>query len=386
MSFTSFDPDDIIEGNIVRGVTSTAFSANASSLTSFHTSSAQTASDAGVYQWDLYNTSPQDNTTAEVQFSVAYGQSLGSGSKGQTGATSTYTPTKAVYSQFRQLLLNDPTDTKLFTMGDNTTSNRMYFLTLNRARYKQGINAGNWEIHLSSSVQANTARPLKLIDDSSVSNGNTVNGHLVYNVVSGSEDDGVYTDGNSDYSHWGLFYPELGLFALNGDKLISGSGNIVAGTHAAGAGTVGLQLHSGSVTYTGTNVSTGRGNLETLNNAGAAASGGLSSNIYNEMNGKMHAALNRGAYFALRAEEDVTSTHYFVRAKNAQFNYSTNPTYTTGSNGQLLHTSFIQNPQTFITTIGLYNDQNELLAIAKLSKPLLKNFERETTVRVKLDY
>ena len=113
---------------------------------------------------------------------------------------------------------------------------------------------------------------------------------------------------------------------------------------------------------------------------------GTGSNVNNNVNEALFYAINRGGNFELRAEEDVTSTHYFVRAKNSQFNYSTNPTYQTGSNGQLKHQSFIQNPQTFITTVGLYNDDNELLAVAKLSKPLLKNFERETTLRVKLDY
>ena len=46
----------------------------------------------------------------------------------------------------------------------------------------------------------------------------------------------------------------------------------------------------------------------------------------------------------------------------------------------------VGNPNVYITTVGLYNDENELVATAKLSKPLLKNFSREATVRVKLDY
>ena len=46
----------------------------------------------------------------------------------------------------------------------------------------------------------------------------------------------------------------------------------------------------------------------------------------------------------------------------------------------------IGDPQVYITTIGLYNSNNELLAVGKLSKPLLKNKSRELLVRVKLDY
>jgi len=360
MAYTIFEDGDVVEGNIVRGVTSTAFSNNSGSLIVFHTSSTQTASAAGEYQWEIYNLTTSDNSS-EVQFSVAYGHYQGKGAPTQTGATTGYTPSKAVYNQFRNLLLEDTNETTKFGFGDNTFADRMYFLTMNRARYKQGINAGNWELHLSSSHSSNewgaAGATLKLTDDSSVSNGNTVNGHLVYNIISGSETT-LFTDSNDDYHYWGLFYPELGIFALNGDRVISGSG-------AVGDSTYGLQLNGGASTDT---------------------ANGLSTDTYDQMNADITAAIQRGKYFAVRSEEDVTSTHYFVRARNQEYNYSTNPTYQTGSNGQLKHASFIQNPQTFITTVGLYNDSNELLAIAKLSKPLLKNFERETTIRVKLDY
>ena len=353
MAYTNFANDDIIEGNVVQGVTSTLFSGNVGSLTAFHTSSAQTASAAGVYQWELYNANPASSTTAEVQFSIAYGMAKGSGSARQTGATVGLSPTKAVYSQFRNLLLDNPTDTTTFQDEESMGASRMYFLTMNRARFKQGINAGNWFMHLSSSAGHYTTSVLEIMDDSSVSNGNTVNGHLVYNVVSGSETNGVYTDGSGNTHYWGMFYPELGILAFQGNKFVGDSGP------QSGKG---LKL----------------GNPE-------------SANAYDEMNGKLYDAINRGKYFAIRAEEDVSSTHFFVRAKNQQYNYSTNHTYQrTGSNGelngQLLHTSFIQNPQTYITSVGLYNNSNELLAVAKLSKPLLKNFERETTLRVKLDH
>ena len=77
---------------------------------------------------------------------------------------------------------------------------------------------------------------------------------------------------------------------------------------------------------------------------------------------------------------------FFVRAKNSQFNYSENPSFISGSTGEVLYNNFINAPQTFITTIGLYNDENELLAVAKLSKPLIKDFTKEALVRVKLDF
>jgi len=90
--------------------------------------------------------------------------------------------------------------------------------------------------------------------------------------------------------------------------------------------------------------------------------------------------------FAARNSETITSTFYFVRARNSEYNFSNNPTYTTGSVGQLAQGTFVGNPKTYITTVGLYNDRQELLAVAKLSKPLLKSFESEYVVKVKLDF
>ena len=80
------------------------------------------------------------------------------------------------------------------------------------------------------------------------------------------------------------------------------------------------------------------------------------------------------------------STHYFVRVKNNEFNISNNPTFTSGSTGTFANSSFFRDPKSYVTTIGLYNDNNELLAVAKLSKPLLKTFSREALVRVKLEF
>ena len=57
-----------------------------------------------------------------------------------------------------------------------------------------------------------------------------------------------------------------------------------------------------------------------------------------------------------------------------------------GANGNLLYTTLINNPQTFITTVGLMNDSNELIAVAKTSQPIVKSFDREVLVKVKLSF
>ena len=367
MAYTIFDAEDVILGNIVQGVTSTAFTGNVGNLTAFFSSSTQTASAAGPFHYEVYNANPDSDSTAEVQFSVTAGNAKGSGSARQTGASAGNSPTKAIYSQFRNLLLDNPTDTTQFTTADGTSHENMFFITLNRARYKQGVNPGSWYLELSSSYHQYASGTLKLRDDSTVSDGETVNGHLVYNVVSGSETDGIFADGSSNTHYWGKFYPDLGIIALGGNYM---TGSVDAGPQ----GSPGFSLkENGPAT----------GLPASFDHSFLAA-----ANQDDGFNDELFWSIKRGAYFALRAQEDVASTHYFVRAKNQHYNYSMNHTYQrTGSNGeingQLLHSTFIQNPQSFITTVGLYND---LLAIAKLSKPLLKNFERETTIRVKLDH
>ena len=89
--------------------------------------------------------------------------------------------------------------------------------------------------------------------------------------------------------------------------------------------------------------------------------------------------------FTLQSSETVSSRYFFTRVKNSDFNYTTNPSII-DDNGNILYTTLINNPQTFITTVGMYNDSNELLAVAKLSKPLVKDFTKEALIRVKLDY
>ncbi len=94
--------------------------------------------------------------------------------------------------------------------------------------------------------------------------------------------------------------------------------------------------------------------------------------------------LSDGNY--LNAQESITSDFIFIRPRSSEFNYSENPSFISGSTGEVLYSSFINNPQTYITTIGLYNDTNQLLAVAKLSRPLPKDFTKEALIQVKLDY
>ena len=120
-------------------------------------------------------------------------------------------------------------------------------------------------------------------------------------------------------------------------------------------------------------------------------SGGLSPNprsadAFDNRPQAFYNSIESGSYFAARREEEISSTNYFVRVNNKRFNFSSNPTFATGSDGSLTQATFFKDPKTFITQVGLYNNENELLAIAKLSQPLLKSYSREAIIKVKLDF
>ena len=128
--------------------------------------------------------------------------------------------------------------------------------------------------------------------------------------------------------------------------------------------------------------------------SGSLASGGIglivsrSSNADGDNNGRLYRAISgsTAATFTINSQETITSDYIFVRARSAEYNYSENPSFISGSTGEVIYPMFINNPQTYVTTIGLYNDTNELLAVAKLSRPLPKDFTKEALVRVKLDF
>lgn len=83
---------------------------------------------------------------------------------------------------------------------------------------------------------------------------------------------------------------------------------------------------------------------------------------------------------------ELNSTIYFCRANNTEFNYSANPTYLSASEIVVKGNNPLADPVSYITTVGLYSPDNELLAVAKLSEPLKKSPSNEITLRVRLDY
>ena len=329
-------------------VTSGIWSGDAGSLTAFYTSSAQLNSATGKYYLDVYNENPLTSDIAEVQFSIAYGDAAASGSPTLTQDDSSTLPTKAIYNQMKNVLLDsaDP----YFTDYAGNDMKSFYALNVNRARYKEKLDPGNISIDLSGSVGLVT-----LIDDSGGTDENVTTAGRVYNLVSGSLNIGsaltasinTYTASNG--AGFGLFYPDMGIVLLNPAALAV---SVTSSLAAAAGATTALYHQSGS------------------------SSGSL----------KLFNALNKGADFQARRTENVSTSHYFVRANNREFNFSNNPTFITGSTGQFVNSSFEKDPKVYITTVGLYDDGNELLAVAKTSQPIAKSFDKEIAIKVKLDF
>ena len=372
--FTRFDATDDILPNNVETVTRGLFAGNTGSLVNMFTSSVLTAVQKTYFQEIFSTGDPAVNANANPELSMAYGHFDGSGSKDTTGNLNNDTPSRAIYKQYAQLLL--PPNDKKFTF-DGTDSNQIYVLNFNRARVREKLDPGNFEItlaelsgsghlninHTGSNVQtlasdgnaAHALRYFTVIDDSSLTSaGGVSEGGLVYNLVSGSIDEGTAIHNSSAPVHYGLLYPQHGVAILNGDKLDAarsdGGLRFNSVTASAVQGDNAMKLFT---SISGSNILTPVG-----------ANGGIQA----------------------RSSEQVKSTYYFVRVRNAEYNYSNNPSYVTGSLGELFFSSFADNPQTYITSVGLYNQQRELLAVAKLSQPLLKNFTREALIKVKLDF
>jgi len=352
--FTKFDAVNDIVANQTEVVTAGLWSDNLASLTTYFTSSTQTTSQRRYYV-DVYQDTPTADGAA-VQFSLAFGHALGSGSDSQGQLNDS--PSKAVYSQYRQLLLN-PTDTRFTTAGSGSTD-YIYVVNFKRNRLKERLDAGNFELPLrlisgsrptnaTGSVAVSGSTIVTLIDDSSIADPTFKGAGKVYNIVSGSIDGGVHNPSAPIY--YGLAYPDYGTLVLDGKMLDQ-------------------QLNFQTVT-------------------GSSVEGNNHFALYHSISGSAlltNPSTSDPYGFQARNSEKVTSTHYFVRIKNAEYNFSNNPSYVTGSVGQIAQSTFIGDPKTYITTVGLYNERQELLAVAKLSKPLLKSFQREALIRVKLDF
>ena len=356
MIFKKFDSTDIVVGRVNQVSSPMWTSGDIAALQSaFYTSPSQTvASGSGLF--NVYNGLYYNNVyySGEPFFSVAYGNYYGSGSSQTDIDTSKIYPTKAIYSEYANVLL--PSTQRIFTFATASTvttnstttitGSSIYTISFTVNKYKDKLDEGQIEFSISGSNGQFT-----FIDDSSVT-GKIADS---YNIISGSIVNGIptpFTNGGTVtavYYGIGTLYPKAGTIVLNASK-ISALTNITD--------------------FTGTN---------------PVSYGLYQKNLIDGIK------ICTTKYFKARKSEFLPSKHYFVRVKNQEYNYSNNPSFVSdGTDGKQAGTirfnQFFTNPQSYITTVGLYNDSNELVAVAKVSQPVMKSFDNESLIKVRLDF
>ena len=346
MSLTRFSPGDKVI-NTDKSTVST-WTGNVNNLTTVFTSSEQnfntSAPTSSVHFYiNVYQTASA-LSNAEVQYAISYGNIVGSGSIDFTHDTGSFgkNAARVIYGQYRNLVFGD--ENQKFTFSTHVPDD-IYVINVNRSRYRQGLKPGSLNLKLSASMPGDTVGfNHRLTDDSVTKAGvaSLTNIGRQFNIVSGTS--GVMSGSTLNQlgrsASYGLFYPDAGIIVLNGDAFGQG--------------------------------------LRPVRNAPTP-----SNTDYNAL--KLLKSVESAAYFIVDSEEKITSQFYFVRAKNLEYNYSQNPSYA-DTHGALNFSSMINNPVTYITTVGLYNDNNDLLAVAKLSQPIVKDFTKEALIRCKLDY
>ena len=298
-----FGGNDIVENNDTDQVTAALWSNQDGVLQNgeFYTSSIQSQS-SGEYYVDVYRETAAANQDREIQFSIAYGHYRGSGSQQPQYASVGFSPSKAIHSQYANLLLS-PGDEQ-FSLNNRSGSlganlENFHAINIQRTRLKEKMDPANWELHLGGQggtnngnlpgkrpdgndpnylelLTENTTSKIHLIDDSSVSDGTVTEGGSVYKIVSGTIANGVH--GAAPYEEYGLFYPDNGVLILDTEGI---------------SGRIGLYHDSSSKAYCATPVS-------------------MSGNNHWAM---LH-AISGSSYFAARNKETVHATHYFVRVRN----------------------------------------------------------------------
>ena len=312
-------------------------------------------SSQGNFFTDVYNMST-GSISSSKEYSVAFGNKDGSGSQDFTNDTGSfgYSATKWNYSHYRQLVFGD--ELQEFNFNGHTPDS-IHIINIERKNYKQNLKPGSLNLFLGT---PDNGTLIQLTDNSITVTGSatmTMCGRQ-YSIVSGASGEAIAPQITNlsatigaleEHGSYGYFYPDAGFIVLNADAL-----DVVLG---------------------------GSGTQNSLTNMTKF----LPSNLDGYNSTKLINAISYGSNFILDSEEKITSRYYFTRIKNSEFNYTTNPSFI-DTQGNLRYESMADQPTVYITTVGLYADSGELLAVAKLSKPLTKDFTKESLIKVKIDY
>lgn len=301
-------------------------------------------------------TSNTDTNHDNILFYYGYGNFDGSGSVQNTIGGSApseilnSTPSKIIYRAVRNQLID--TDEKL-KLGDFTELNDFFYIKIPRAIYREKIQKKSFSLTLKSQ----TGVTLSLTDDT-IANYTVVDNQPLVPIVSGTLDS-YYTGSevveSSEFKsrvYYGILDTNNGYLLLSPSRIanyFSANGVNIQYTTASNA-----SLFE-EFRYTGHGADT---KFTWYNNLRVFTSLIYSGSI--------------SSPFKLNGLETYTYDTYYISVGANEFNRSTNPTYLTGSNTDTFKTSVITDDFVYITSIGLYNDNGDLLAVAKLSTPVLK--------------
>jgi hypothetical protein len=382
MAYQILDPQDLV---LSADSTVTPLWSNfQNELSTFFTSSIQSESLQRNFYLTVYNNNPDDENVIneEIQFSIAYGSLSGFDGSPFNVLVPSFTPTRVIYGQYRSLLLGD--EEALFNFGGYESS-EILVLNIERARFKEKLFPASFELSLSTEnltflnsvggpidpTNDFSRSTITLISDAKYNPPTFTNAGRMYYIISGSIENGIYTEQNSSgYSQvsgsYGLLYPDVGIVVLNAKALVLPmfTGDPNDGGEFRGGIDLPLNFSISPPTFTNRKLNT--------------------NYLFNTI--LQSVVTDPSLTFKLQSEETLSSNYVFIRARNSDFNYSTNPSFISGSTGDLINELLIDQPRTYITTVGMYNDNNELLAVAKLSRPLQKDFSKESLIRVRLDF
>jgi hypothetical protein len=333
------------------------------SISCYATSSVQSQS-TKTYYYDI-----TDCNICEVSksyFSVSFGHYAGSGSAFESFEDED-SPSKSIFSQYK--LKNLDSFSENFEYYKDATlysSSMVYVMTFDRDSMKDRIDPGNFEINLSELNGLSYANNVYTGSNVAVSSSNKVlslvdnSGDLTeiescsdkaaiysFDIVSGSLSGGIHSSGvgtptsNVTYKTYGKVYPNSGVIVLDAEMLNS-------------------ELNFNTVSGSNTN-------------------GDNAYKIFTSLSGS--AAIGKPSKFRNSRQRNIRN--YSVRIAPVECNYSNNPTYLK-EYGRIKHSCFIENPVTYITSVGLYTPARELVAIAKLSKPIKKTKDDTVDIKIRL--
>jgi len=288
----------------------------------------------------------------------------------QSGLTVASQPDKKknIYNQMAQLLVGyDHTgsiqrfDEDGNIIGGGTKLDSVFVIPFSRLLVKDEIKKGTFQLELgvvSAHDQAGAVFAKRIqITDYSGSDGYFVNSPVgEYGVLYATASAGATVLALNKRYPVGLLYYQAGIAVISGSVF---NDSVDGGILHTGIGSTCLLTDSGESGFNAVTASTTQ-----------AIATAIRNRIYNVQ---------------FNNTTELNSTIYFCRANHQEFNYSTNPTYTNASKIRV-KTNSSDEPISYITTIGLYNEQNELMATAKLSEPLKKTPSTEFTIRCRLDY